>query len=213
VNGGAAKWLVADHPGPGGRKTLGAAFCLCHRPCRLLSRTAAAAGPMRGLVLIERFRRMRAALVDCDRLALVRRHAEEIRRSQDDTRRRCFALRAILRIVAFRHRPHVLERTAIVTEIFVDWHCVSPCQSCSRMRAGCGAAEVAVPHPVARGEAYLSGEIGIWISPLICLIGPADDGITSKSKISVGSHSVAQAFGTSTTPEIWPWHGAVPRIE
>jgi hypothetical protein len=44
------------------------------------------------------------------------------------------------------------------------------------------------------------------------LTGPAEDGITSKSKISVGSHSVAQ-LGTSTTPEIWPWHGAVPRIE
>ena len=30
------------------------------------------------------------------------------------------------------------------------------------------------------------------MSPLICLTGPAEDGITSKSKISVGSHSVAQ---------------------
>ena len=60
---------------------------------------------------------------------------------------------------------------------------------------------------------HLSGEIGIWMSPVMCLIGPADDGMMSKSKISVGSHSVAQALGTSTTPEIWPWHGAVPRIE
>src|SRR5215472_2032145 len=62
-------------------------------------------------------------------------------------------------------------------------------------------------------HAHLSGEIGIWISPLMCLIGPAADGKTSKSKISVGNHSVAQALGTSTTPEMWPWHGAVPRIE
>ena len=67
------------------------------------------------------------------------------------------------------------------------------------------------PHPVA--GSYLSCESGIWMSPLMCLIGPADDGMTSKSKISVGSHNVAQALGTSTTPEIWPWHGAVPRIE
>ena len=51
------------------------------------------------------------------------------------------------------------------------------------------------------------------MSPLMCLIGPTDDGMMSKSKISVGSHSVAQAFGTSTTPEMCPWHGAVPRIE
>jgi hypothetical protein len=35
----------------------------------------------------------------------------------------------------------------------------------------------------------------------------------SKSKISVGSHSVAQAFGTSTTPLMCPCTGAVPRIE
>jgi hypothetical protein len=71
---------------------------------------------------------------------------------------------------------------------------------------------------VARGQAlpdhaHLSCESGIWMSPLICFTGPADDGMMSKSKISVGSHSVAQALGTSTTPEIWPWHGAVPRIE
>src|ERR1700678_2727665 len=53
-------------------------------------------------------------------------------------------------------------------------------------------------------HAHLSCESGIWMSPLMCLIGPADDGMISKSKISVGSQSVAQAFGTSTTPEIWP---------
>jgi hypothetical protein len=34
------------------------------------------------------------------------------------------------------------------------------------------------------------------------LTGPADVGMTSKSKISVGSHSIAQAFGISTTPDI-----------
>ena len=51
------------------------------------------------------------------------------------------------------------------------------------------------------------------MSPLMCLIGPAELGIMSKSKISVGSHSVAQALGTSTTPEMWPCTGAVPRIE
>src|SRR6266581_4622589 len=70
-----------------------------------------------------------------------------------------------------------------------------------------------VPGRLFSDHTHLSGEIGIWMSPLMCLIGPAEDGMTSKSKISVGSHSVAQALGTSTTPEIWPWHGAVPRIE
>src|SRR3954454_8922851 len=80
-------------------------------------------------------------------------------------------------------------------------------------RGGCGAALRCRPAPIAQGEGYLSGEIGIWMSPVMCLIGPADDGITSKSKISVGSHKVAQALGTSTTPEMWPCTGAVPRIE
>jgi hypothetical protein len=60
---------------------------------------------------------------------------------------------------------------------------------------------------------YLSCDSGIWISPLMNFVGPADEGMMSKSKISVGSHNVAQAFGISTTPEMWPCTGAVPRIE
>ena len=59
---------------------------------------------------------------------------------------------------------------------------------------------------------YLSGDIGISTPPVTCLIGPAALGITSKSKMSVGSHKVAQAFGMSTTPEICPCTGAVPRM-
>ena len=69
------------------------------------------------------------------------------------------------------------------------------------------------PSRTLRAGITCPGEIGIWMSPVMCLIGPADDGMMSKSKISVGSHSVAQALGMSTTPEMWPWHGAVPRIE
>jgi hypothetical protein len=30
--------------------------------------------------------------------------------------------------------------------------------------------------------------------------------------MSVGNHNVAQALGISTTPEMWPCTGAVPRI-
>src|SRR3954454_13771537 len=80
-------------------------------------------------------------------------------------------------------------------------------------RGGCGAADTLPSRIPSQGEGYLSGEICIWMSPVMCLNGPADDGITSKSKISVGSHKVAQALGTSTTPEMWPCTGAVPRIE
>ncbi len=109
-----------------------------------------------------------------------------------------------------RHRPHIRERPAFVAKIIVDRHFIPPPDRPHRDR-NAGRQIRAAPHPVA--GSYLSCESGIWMSPLICLIGPAEPGMMSKSKISVGSHRVAQAFGTSTTPEIWPWHGAVPRIE
>jgi DNA-binding CsgD family transcriptional regulator len=40
--------------------------------------------------------------------------------------------------------------------------------------------------------------------PSRCLIGPAALGLMSKSKICVGNHKVAHAFGISTTPLMWP---------
>jgi len=49
--------------------------------------------------------------------------------------------------------------------------------------------------------------------PSMNFVGPLAFGLMSKSKICVGSQSVAQAFGTSTTPLMWPCTGAVPRIE
>ena len=58
-----------------------------------------------------------------------------------------------------------------------------------------------------------SGDSGIWTEPSMNLVGPAALGLMSKSKICVGSHSVAQALGTSTTPLMWPCTGAVPRME
>ena len=68
------------------------------------------------------------------------------------------------------------------------------------------------PRKIAGADDHLSGDNGISTPPFTCLIGPAALGMMSKSKISVGSQSVAQALGISTTPEMWPWHGAVPRI-
>ncbi len=59
---------------------------------------------------------------------------------------------------------------------------------------------------------YRSGASGISIEPSRCSFGPSAFGFMSNSKMSVGSHSVAQALGISTTPEIWPCTGAVPRI-
>ena len=140
----------------------------------------------------------------------MQKNAGAVRITRGDSR---FALRTVLRRVAFGHRPHVGERAAIVAEIFIDRHFRFPRAIGLMLRdGGCGAANTQ-PSRIPSRRDYLSCDSGIWMSPLMCLIGPADDGMMSKSKISVGSHSVAQAFGTSTTPEMWPWHGAVPRIE
>src|ERR1700722_9975925 len=167
---------------------------------------------MRGLVFPDRLGRVGTAFIGGVSPALVRGHAEEVRRRQDGAWRSAFAFRAALRRIAFCHRPHLRERTAIGAEIVVIGHFVtSRVSGRHQPRRTRGGGFKTVPHLVALD--YLSCDSGIWMSPLMCLIGPAEDGMISKSKISVGSHNVAQAFGTSTTPEMWPWHGAVPRIE
>ena len=51
---------------------------------------------------------------------------------------------------------------------------------------------------------YKSGDKGIGTSVVTDFTGPAADGLMSKSKICVGSHKVAHAFGISTTPLICP---------
>jgi hypothetical protein len=144
----AVRASVADHPGARSRKALGAAFGFFYQAGRL-GRTAAAAGPVRGLVLSQRFRRMRAALVGCNGLSPFRRHAEEIRCSQDHAWRRDFTSRTILRIVALGHRPHIREGTALAAKIFVDRH-FSPHEFPFRNNRGCecgAAASPPSPHP------------------------------------------------------------------
>jgi len=202
---------MADHPWPRSRKALGAISGFVDKP-RRFGRTTPTARTMRRLVFTDSLGCVRAALIGGVCLPPVSRHAEEIGRPQDSARRRTRAFRTIPGRVAFGHRPHVRERAASVAEIFVNRHFLFPRPSLTNANGGCGAAEPQ-PSRIPSRRDYLSCESGIWMSPLICLIGPADDGMMSKSKISVGSHSVAQALGTSTTPEMWPWHGAVPRIE
>lgn len=60
--------------------------------------------------------------------------------------------------------------------------------------------------------AQRSGAIRTSALPRSCGRGPSTPGLMSKSKISVGRYNVAQAFGMSTTPEMCPCTGAVPRI-
>jgi hypothetical protein len=202
---------VADHPRTRGRKAFPAAPGLLHQACRL-SRTTPATRCMRRLVFGYRLGRVGTALVGSVGLALVRRHAEESRRRQYHPRRFTFTLRTVLRRIAFRHRPHIREWTAILAEIFIDRHFIPSRVLCpSFATADAGRQPRAVPHPVA-WELYLSGDSDTSRPPLTCFIGPADDGMISKSKISVGRYSVAQAFGMSTTPLIWPCTGATPRI-
>jgi hypothetical protein len=190
---------MADHPWSCSREALSPTTGSVHQPRRLAG-TTAAPRTVRGLVLADRLRCVGATLIGCVRFPRGSRHAGEIGSRQNHARSFHLTARAILRFVTFRHRSHVGERPAIVTEIFVDRHLLS---SRGYLRdCGCGAADTHRPASRRAGISYLSCESGIWMSPLICLIGPADDGMMSKSKISVGSHSVAQALGTSTTPEI-----------
>ncbi len=109
---------VTDHPWPRRRECLGAAFGLGHK-ARRLAGTAATPRTMRCLVFAECPGRIGTALIGGVGLPFVRRHAEKIRCGQDRARRDARALRAILRLVAFRHRPHVRERTTIIAEIVV----------------------------------------------------------------------------------------------
>jgi hypothetical protein len=112
---------MADHPWPRRRKALGATSGFLDKP-RRFGRTTPAARTMRRFVLIKRLGRVGAALVGGVRLSPFRRHAKEIRRPQDHARRGAFALRTIMRGVAFGHRPHVRERAAIVTHVIVNRH-------------------------------------------------------------------------------------------
>lgn len=66
--------------------------------------------------------------------------------------------------------------------------------------------------PAWRNSGQTSGASGMSMPGLTPGNGPLALGLMSKSKISVGSHKVAQALGMSTTPLIWPCTGATPRM-
>ena len=205
---------MADHPWPRSRKALGAISGFVDKP-RRFGRTTPTARTMRRLVFTDGLGCVRAALIGGVCLPPVSRHAEEIGRPQDSARRRTRAFRTIPGRVAFGHRPHVRERAAIAANIIVNRHFIFPALEITYAPdAGgeCGAALRVPSRMPSRRETYLSGESDTSTPPLMCLMGPADEGMMSKSKISVGRYSVAQAFGISTTPLIWPCTGATPRM-
>jgi hypothetical protein len=200
---------MGDHPRPAAWKAFGSALAALEEPRRSAGATRAA-GAMGIAHRGQRARLVRAALVGGVRNPRLCRHGRAIRRSENDARRACLALRTIERQLVFRHRSYLREGPAIPAEIFVDRHDVLLDDLPIRFLH---AAALHSPcRRVALVPAYLSGDVGISTPPLMCLMGPDAFGITSKSKMSVGSHSVAQAFGISTTPEMWPCTGAVPRI-
>jgi hypothetical protein len=205
--------LMGDHPGA----TLGKAFGAGAlwpgavrrgrtKPRSARAATASLAVPRAG----QRLWRRCTSLVGLVRKPPVRGHCRKVGRGQKRTRRLLPALRTFVGQFTFRHWPHIGEGAAADTEIIVDRHrfprrlfpLSQRTSPAARRRAGrCRPRRL-----------YLSGDIGMSIPPLMCLIGPSAPGITSNAKMSVGSHNVAQALGMSTTPEMWPCTGAVPRI-
>jgi len=194
---------MRDHPGSARGEAFRTVLATLGGAQRF-SRAAAASRAMR-LHVGETLRRGCAALVGRVRQSALARHRCAIGRGQERARRLLPASRTFVGQIAFRHRPHPRERPAGGTEIVVDWHGLflglplDRSRSCRRKARGAARHR---PPPVAGRRHYLSGDIGMGTPPLTCLMGPAALGITSKSKISVGSQRVAQALGISTTPEI-----------
>jgi hypothetical protein len=81
---GSSSHSMADHPRASGRKALRATPGFVQQP-RGFTRTTAAAGRMRGFILICRLGCIGTALICGMGLALVRGHAEKVRRPQNGT--------------------------------------------------------------------------------------------------------------------------------
>lgn len=182
----ARRGSVADHPRPFRWKGLGP-IRRSHRRLGPRARTAAATRRMLQALIVARAARLvLGALVHVHRAA-----RSSLQQSQSWCRRKhppagTAALGAGGRFIALGHCPKRVESTAGGAVVFIGWH---------------------------RNYTFKSYEIGMSILPSRNFVGPAAVGLMSKSKICVGSHKVAQAFGTSTTPLICPCTGAVPRIE
>jgi hypothetical protein len=193
-----ARSLVRKHP----RAPAGEAFCAiltaCRRTCGPRP-AAAASGGVATAAIGQPLRLVRTPFIRRMSQAALRRHCREMRSGQEGPRSVSPALRAFGRHVVLGHRPHRRERSAFGTIIIVDRH--RPLRS----RTSAGKTKAVARRLRSFGlPGYLSGDMGMSIPPLTCLMGPAALGMTSKSKISVGSHNVAQALGMSTTPEICP---------
>ncbi len=212
---------MRNHPGPAGRKAPGAtaapAASLAFFIAKRFSRTTTTPATMSSFRSGQHLRRRCAALVGRVSEPALGRHRRKIRRGQKRSRRILPTCRTFMWQIGISHRPCVGERSTASAHIIIHGHRLS---SSTWAIAGSVAGRLGrQPAPPRRraghrlsGGHYLSGDMGISMPPVRCLVGPAALGITSNAKMSVGSHSVAQALGISTTPDMWPWQGAVPRI-
>jgi hypothetical protein len=186
---------MADHPGTGRREALCGGIS-SRRSWFGALQTGAASAPR--TVLRGKLRLVSGSLVHRHALACTCVTARDGRRSQKGTRRRGSAVRAEKRVGAFRHWAQSRERAASIAFVVVERHLASLSD---------GAHPIGLLEPIGchlHRNFYTSSESGTSIEPSKNFCGPAALGLMSKSKISVGSHNVAQAFGMSTTPEICP---------
>ena len=106
------------------------------------------------------------------------------------------------RHIAFAHPPQLGKGAASHAIEFVKWHIIR-----SSQHAGSPFSPAARVTRIPPAENNLMRMFDYWtiarsVSPLRYLVGPASLMRMSKSKISVGSHKVAQALGISTMPLI-----------
>lgn len=193
---------VRDHPG----SRTGQRF----RPVRAVQRAAglllaARTASASGAVAAQTLGAVGAAFVGGKGGAAARVHLGQPRCGQQHPGRACRAGGAIAGIGKSRHRGKRLEGAALRAGVIIDGH-----GAFLPFRGGWGRAI-----PRAARLHHRSWAMGMSTEPSTSRVGPSTEGINAEpfSKMSVGSHSVAQAFGTSTTPEICPCTGAVPRIE
>lgn len=173
---------MRNHPGPARREALGAAavpaasraFFIAKR----FSRTTAAPATVSSFQSGQHLRRRCAALVGRVREPALGRHRGKIWRGQKHPRRILPTSRTFARQTGIGHRPHVGKRPAPIAEIVIDWHRFSSSTVTGGPVTGRGHRR--------SGGSHLSGDMGMSMPPLTCLVGPSAPGITSKAKISVG---------------------------
>lgn len=108
------------------------------------------------------------------------------------------ALRAVLWLVPFGAWEQRFERTTIGADKVVDRHDPAPFRCSTQHRATLA---MSVPDRETRHTRCHSPQRATGISSeLAMILGPSALGMMSKSKISVGSQTVAQTLGMSTMP-------------